>query len=122
MFGFHPANLVVRFLLEIAALIAAGIGVYTLGSGSISWVLGIGLPVVLAVCWGVFNVPGDRSRSGEAPVAVSGVVRLLLELLIFAIAVVLVSLVSATAAVALAVATGVHYLLSFDRIRWLLAN
>lgn len=122
MFGFHPANLAFRFVLEMAALISAGTGSYALGSGSTAWVLGIGLPIVLAVCWGVFNVPGDRSRSGEAPVAVAGAVRLLLEILVFAIAVVLVSAASTTAAVALGSATGIHYLLSLDRIRWLLAN
>ena len=44
VFGFHPANLAFRFVLEIAALVAIGIGAYAVGSGPFAWVLGIGLP------------------------------------------------------------------------------
>ena len=122
MFGFHPANLAFRFLLEIAALIAIGVGAYNLASGFFAWVLGFGLPLVVAVGWGTFNVPGDESRSGEAPVVVRGVVRLVLELLVFTTAVALLWFVSPVAATVLGIGVVIHYLLSIDRIRWLLAN
>ena len=122
MFGFHPVNLAFRFILEIVALVSIGIGAFSLSDGLFAWVLGIGLPVVAATCWGVFNGPGDESRSGNAPVAVPGPVRLLIEVLVFAAAVALLSLVSTTAAMILAAASLVHYLMSLDRIRWLLAN
>jgi hypothetical protein len=122
MFGFHPANLAFRFVLEIAALVAIGVGAYNLASGFFSWMLGIGLPLVAAVGWGTFNVPGDESRSGEAPVVVRGIVRLILELLFFATAVVLLWSVSQIAATVLGVGVVIHYLLSIGRIRWLLAN
>lgn len=122
MYGFHPANLGFRFLLEIAALIAIGFGAHDLASGFVAWILAIGLPLIAAVGWGTFNVPGDGSRSGEAPVVVQGVVRLVLELLFFSTAVVLLWLVSPNAAVVLGVGVVIHYLLSIDRIRWLLAN
>ncbi len=122
MFGFHPANLAFRFALEIAAVIAIGVGAYNLASGFFAWILGIGLPLVVAVGWGTFNVPGDESRSGEAPVVVRGVVRLVLELLVFTTAVVLLWLVSPIAATVLGTGVVIHYLLSIDRIRWLLAN
>lgn len=122
MFGFHPVNLAFRFVLEIAALIAIGVGAYRLGSGPFAWLLGIGLPTLAAVGWGTFNVPGDKSRSGNAPVVVPGSVRLILELVFFATAVVLLSFASPTTTVLLGVAVAIHYLFSFDRIRWLLQN
>ena len=122
MFGFHPANLAFRLVLEIGALIAIGVGAYNLASGFFAWILGIGIPSVVAVGWGTFNVPGDESRSGEAPVVVRGVVRLVLEVLIFTTGVVLLWFVSPVAAMVLGIGVVIHYLLSIDRIRWLLAN
>ncbi|MFV2000870.1 MAG: YrdB family protein [Acidimicrobiia bacterium] len=122
MFGFHPVNLVFRFALEIAALVAIALGGYAVGSGVFAWIPAIALPLVAGVVWGTFNVPGDRSRSGEAPVAVSGIIRLVIELGVFVTAVVLVSFLSPFAALLLGVAVTLHYLLSIDRIRWLLRN
>ncbi len=122
MFGFHPANLALRFLLEILALVALGVGAYSTAAGPLAWVLAIALPLVAAVVWGTFNVPGDQSRSGRAPVAVSGRIRLVIEFGVFAAAVVLASFASPVGAVLLGVAVVIHYLLSRDRIRWLLAH
>lgn len=122
MFGFHPANLALRFILEISALVAIGVGAYNLASGFLGWAMAIGLPVTAAVVWGVFNVPGDESRSGEAPVAVSGAIRLALELVFFAAAVVLLWPVLPVSAAVLGIVVLAHYLLSVDRIRWLAAN
>ncbi len=122
MFGFHPANLAFRFVLEISALVAIGVGVYAIASGPLAWVPAITLPVVAAVMWGRFNVPGDKSRSGQAPVAVPGSVRLMIELAIFGIAVVALSFASPVAAGVLGAAVAIHYLLSLGRIRWLVAN
>ena len=53
---------------------------------------------------------------------VSGRVRLVIELGVFAAAVALVSFVSSVVALALGIAVAIHYLLSMDRIRWLLRN
>ncbi len=103
-------------------MVSIGIGAATLTDGPLRWVLAIGLPLVAAVVWGVFNVPGDQSRSGEAPVPVPGIVRLLVEGAVFASGALLLSPVSATAAMILGLAVAIHYLLSVDRIRWLLAN
>lgn len=122
MFGFHPVNLAFRFVLEIAALTAIAVGGYATSSGAWAWILAIALPLAAAVVWGTFNVPGDRSRSGEAPVSVSGGVRLIIELGVFALAVVLVSFISPFVALLLGIAVAIHYLLSLDRIRWLLQN
>ena len=89
MFGYHPANLVFRFVLEIAALVALGIGTFNLASGVLAWFLALLVPFLGAVVWGVFAVPGDESRSGQAPVPVPGAVRLIIELAFFGLAVLL---------------------------------
>ena len=122
MFGFHPANLAFRFILEMAALLAIGVGAHNLADGWPSWLLAIGLPLLAAVAWGTFNVPGDRSRSGEAPVEVRGPVRLLIEFMVFGAAVGLLWPVSSATALVLGALVMIHYLLSLDRIRWLLSN
>lgn len=122
VFGFHPVNLAFRFFLEIAALTAIAVGGYALGSGAFAWISAVALPLIAAVVWGTFNVPGDKSRSGEASVAVSGSVRLIIELGVFVTAVMLVSSLSLFASLALGIAVVVHYLLSIDRVRWLLSN
>jgi hypothetical protein len=122
VFGFHPANLAFRFVLEMVALVAIGVGAFSLASDLVAWVLAIVVPVVVAVAWGTFNVPGDASRSGEAPVAIRGFVRLILELLVFSIAVALLWFVSPSAAAVLGGCVVIHYALSVDRIQWLLTN
>ncbi len=125
VFGFHPVNLAFRFLLEVAALLALGFGTYAIVSDALptalAWVVALAVPLVAATAWATFNVPGDKSRSGEAPVPVPGIVRLLVEFNVFVVAVVLVWFASPTAAVVLALAVLVHYALSIDRIRWLVA-
>lgn len=122
MFGFHPVNLAFRLVLELAAFAALAIGGYAIGTGAFSWLFAIGLPIAGVAAWGTFNVPGDRSRGGEAPVPVPGVVRLLVEFDVFGVAVIVVWFASPAYAVALLVGVVIHYALSIDRIKWLLAN
>jgi Protein of unknown function (DUF2568) len=60
------ANLALRFLLGLCALVALGYWGIKTGSGAIAEVaLGIGAPLVAAVVWGVFVAP-------RAPVALPG--------------------------------------------------
>jgi hypothetical protein len=61
--GSNPINLAVRFLLEIAGLIAIGYWGWHQGEGFLSIILAIGLPVIAAVLWGTFAVLEDPSRS-----------------------------------------------------------
>ena len=122
MFGFHPVNLLFRLVLELAAFVALAIGGYAIGSGVWGWVLAVGLPIVGMAVWGTFNVPGDRSRSGEAPVPVPGAVRLLVEFSVFGAAIVVVSSANVTYAAVLLAGVVVHYALSIDRVRWLLSK
>ena len=117
----NPINLAVRFILELAALAALAYWGWTQHTGVLRYLLTVSLLVLGAVLWGVFAVPGDRSRSGDAPVPVPGILRLLLELLLFGFAAWclydagLVLLANIFGIVVL-----VHYIISYDRIIWLL--
>lgn len=121
--GSHPANLALRFALEVGALAALVVWGATTFAGAWGWVIGLAAAVVAATAWGTFRVPGDASASGKAPVAVPGWVRLLGELVLFGVA---------TAGLLAAGRPGwgwvfgglvvVHYVLSWDRIAWLVAQ
>lgn len=119
----HPLNLTVRFLLELSALFVLGLWGWQQREDGLRFVLAIGIPLLLAVLWGVFAVPNDPSRSGKAPVPVPGWLRLLLELAFFGLAVwALAGLGYSIAAWLLGLLVFVHYLVSYDRIRWLLST
>jgi len=120
VFGFHPVNLAFRLVLELSAFAMLALGGYVIGDGPLGWAMAIALPLLAMAAWGTFNVPGDRSRSGRAPVAVPGFVRLLVELDVFAAAVVIGWFASPVASVTLFGLVAVHYALSIDRIQWLL--
>lgn len=72
-----PVNAAVRFVCEIAAI-------YGIASGAWAWTGSVPATVLAPVAamsvWGVFRVPGDP---GPAPVAVTGPVRLAIEILVF---------------------------------------
>ncbi len=119
--GSHPLNLALRFLLELAALTAIGFYGWRLSDGPLRYLAVIGLPLIAAVLWGTFAVPDDPSRSGEAPVPVPGLLRLILELAFFGFAAwALYSMRAVSWSLILAGLTVIHYLLSYDRLAWLL--
>ena len=113
-------NLALRFALELAALAGLAAAAWKLDSGPGRWIALVAVPVAAAAAWGAFNVLDDPSRSGAAPVEVNGVVRLALELAILG---------GGAAAAAFAARPGLgivfalaivgHYLVSLDRIEWL---
>lgn len=121
--GSHPINLGVRFILEIVALISVGVWGWNRTDGSLKYIFAIGLPILLGAIWGTFAVPDDPSRSGQTVIATSGVIRLIIELGIFSIATLAIynqgqqkfSYVFATIVI-------LHYLISYDRVLWLLEN
>ena len=87
------------------------------------FVMAFALPFLMAIIWGVFAVPEDPSRSGKAPVPISGKLRLLLEILIFLGAVwALRATGFPLASKILGLLVTAHYLFSLDRIDWLLAG
>lgn len=119
--GRAPLNLALRFLLEIAGLVAMGYWGWAQGGGVLRYVLALGVPLVAAFCWGAFRVPGEAPASGGAPVAVPGPVRLLLELAVFGFATWgLADAGAPRAALVFGGAALLHYVLSYDRIAWLL--
>jgi hypothetical protein len=75
-------NLLLRFLLEIAALVGIALGVWSIATGAWRWVVATAATLLAVTLWGVFNVEGDPSRSGRAPFPVSGRTRLAVELVI----------------------------------------
>jgi hypothetical protein len=76
------ANLALRFLLELCALAALSYWGFQIGKGNLAKVsLAVTFPLLAAIVWGVFAAP-------KAAVPVSGLLRLLLQLVIFGAAVV----------------------------------
>ena len=121
--GSHPANLILRFLLEIIALISLGIWGWNQSESWFRFVLAIGIPSIIAVIWGTFAVPNDPSRSGSAPVITAGFIRLIIEFGIFGLAIWSlndmewhrISLIFGLVVLA-------HYIISYDRMLWLLTK
>ena len=119
--GSHPLNLMIRFLLEIAAIAAVGIWGWKLGADWSRFLWAVLLPILLMTVWGVFAVPDDPSRSGNAPVPISGWLRLILELGIFSSAAwALYDLGFHFTALLFTIICLLHYIASYDRILWLL--
>lgn len=116
-------NLALRFVLELAALVGLGAAAWNGASGALRWVAVIGVPVVAATVWGVFNVLDDPSRSGRAPVEVAGFIRLAIELVVLAAgAVALGSAFGRSVGIGFSVVVLAHYLVSWSRVRWLVSS
>ena len=119
--GSNPINLGVRLLLEIGALFGYGYWGWTVSDDVFRYLLALAIPLVAAVVWGTFAVLEDPSRSGKAPIPVSGLIRLLIELTFFALAsYALFSMGVKTIAWIFTLTVNAHYILSYDRITWLL--
>jgi hypothetical protein len=116
----NPLNLAVRFLLEIIALVAIGAWARVQFPGAVGFTLMIIVPLFAAVIWGTFNVKDDPSRSGKAPVPVPGILRLMLELIFFGLATWALFSLNETYGWIFGLVTLAHYILSYDRILWLL--
>lgn len=84
--GVASANAVVRFLLELAALGVFGYWGYSFGGTPVGKLgIGIGLPLVVVLVWGVFGAPA-------APYRLEQPWRVLLEILVLGGAVLALSL------------------------------
>ena len=121
--AYHPVNLALRFLLELSALGIFGYFGFKLTDTPWKFVWLIILPLAAAVIWGVFAVPEDPSRSGNAPVPVSGILRLILELLFFASAGYALYLLDyKKISLVFCVVVVLHYVSSYNRISWLVSQ
>jgi uncharacterized membrane protein len=110
-------------VIEVAAVAAYALTGNALAGGAIGILLAVVFAAAVSLIWGTFNVPGDPSRSGRAPVPVRGLIRLLIEVDILAGAVALTVIFwSPVPAIVLGGLILVHYGASRHRIAWLLAN
>lgn len=124
MLAEHPANLLLRFMLEMASLVVVGQWGWYVGAESplaVRLLLAIGLPLVMAVLWAIFRTPGDASSANKPPVvAVPGKLRLLLELVFFGFALWSVfARGQAALGWGLAFALALHHIWSLSRLAWL---
>ena len=115
-----PASLWFRFLLELTGLVFGGLWGYRLDNGPPRYFFTLGIPLIMAIVWGVFNVPDDPGRTGMAPVPVSGRLRILIETGVFSFAVFAAwGTAGKWAALAYIVLILLHVWLLRDRFRWL---
>ena len=117
----HPVNGAVRFLLELGAITTYAIWGYNQSDTAMRILLAIMLPLGFALLWGIFAVRNDPSRSGKTVVQTPGWIRLLLELSLFTGATwMLLDLDYQLLGWSFGGVVAVHYLISVDRMRWLL--
>ncbi|MDE3720863.1 YrdB family protein [Nocardiopsis sp. N85] len=118
----RPWMLVVRLLLELAALVGFGSAAWHL-LPDLRWSATFAVPLLVAAVWGTFAVPGDPSRSGRAPVPVPGPVRLLVEwAVLFGSSAALAWAGATGAALAFAGVLVVYQACAYDRVLWLLGR
>ncbi|NMC11339.1 MAG: YrdB family protein [Chloroflexi bacterium] len=114
-------NLVIRFFLELIMLGAIGYWGWVKGNGIFKIILPAGLLLITAVIWFTFAVPDDPSRSGNALIPIPGIVRLLLELGLFAIATaIFYSLIDKTTGIIFGCAVIINYGIAYDRLLWMI--
>jgi hypothetical protein len=119
--GSNPINLAIRFMLELSALLALGLWGWRQSEGWLRFLLALSIPIIAAIVWGTFAVPNDPSRSGAAPIAVPGILRLAIELAYFIFATwALNNLGFKGLSWAMGVIVALHYIISYDRILWLI--
>ena len=120
----NPLNLALRFILELCALAAAAYWGWVNWEGLPAVILVIIAPLFLAVLWGVFRTPNEPPPANpKAPVPVKGAIRLAIEFFVFGSA---VWCLYNSGAVNIGRIFGAivlfHYLISYDRILWLLKH
>lgn len=116
----NPINLTLAFLLELAGLFAMAYWGFNTHEGILRFVWAVGLMVVASAVWGVFRVDGEP---GKAPVPVHGILRLVIELTFYAVAVWCFANAGATtAAIILGVLVVIQYATGYDRVLRMLRN
>lgn len=117
----NPYNLVLRLLIEVYGYIVFGFAGFFLSSGMIRWPLALLLPVAAGFFWGTFYVEKDPAGIGKAIVKVSGLQRLIIEFLFYALTVTLSFIFVNTLVTFIYIyLIIIHNAFSYDRITWLL--
>lgn len=113
-------NLALRFTLEVAGVIGLGLWGWQSSDGWLRYLLAFGVPAAAMTAWATFNVRHDPSRSGQAPVPVPGVIRLLLELAVLGFGTYAAARVwSIWAGLAFGALVVFQYATSWKRVAWL---
>lgn len=114
-------NLLLRFILELCALVGIAAGGWVVGGGGAGRVLlAAGVPLLAAIAWATFRIANDP---GKAPVEAPGPLRLLLEAAVFGLAVAGVALAGQPLLAALFAAVIIlNYAMMPDRLRRLLGR
>jgi len=120
-------QLVLRFVLELAALVAWGLAGWELTGdavgGWLRWLVALVLVSAAAGAWGTFRVDGDSGGDNDTPVRVPGRVRLVVELVVLLGGAVAVTWAGVTGfGVVLGVLVVLHYATTMRRTTWLLAQ
>jgi len=116
----NPINLAIRFLLEIAMLIALGLWGWHLDAGWLRYAAMIVVPLLAATLWGVFRIQNDPK---PAPVEIPGTARLLLEWALFGLAILaLFNTGHFLAGIVMGIVVKLHYIFSYDRTWAMLRN
>ena len=114
----NPAVLGLHFLLEDAALLALAYWGWAAHAGAERWAWAIGLSLLAGAVWATLRAPGDGA---EPIVAIPGLLRLLIELLILGGgAAALYAAERRALAIGMAALVVVDYALSYDRLARLL--
>ncbi|MGI8404066.1 MAG: YrdB family protein [Thermomicrobiales bacterium] len=113
---------IVRFALELAAIVGLGWWGWALGDGGFAGtIFAILIPGIAFTIWGVFAVRNDPSRNPNPPVAVPGWLRLIIELSVFGLAAYGIwTSGSRAASETLLTGVGIVYAVTWDRQWWLL--
>lgn len=75
MQAFHIVNLTLAFLLELAALAALGVWGYQIPESTLlKFLLGVGLPVIAAIAWGLTAAPKAKYQNQLAMIITKTVV------------------------------------------------
>jgi len=110
-----------RFALEILALVFIGWWASTWSLGWLGVFYSFAAVAGTMLVWGIFNVPGDESRSGKAPIVISGKTRLTIEAFVFFFATISIYKVLNVAFAGLFLASVIaHYIHTKARVLWLL--
>jgi hypothetical protein len=120
----HPANLLLRFALEIVALVGVGQWAWQKFDGSLRYLAGIGLPLLLYLAWGAFKTPGEPGPgSRRVLLPIPGRARILFEAVWFLFAVgCMFASGNPILGVSVALALLLHYFWSAERVVWLWRN
>jgi len=117
----HPLNLAIRFLLEVIGIITFAAWGYHQSETGLRILLAVLFALAFMALWGVFAVRDDPSRSGKTVLSTPGWIRLILELALFGTAAWMqINLGYSLIGWIFGGVVLVHYIISWDRIAWLL--